>query len=188
MVKCCLRMNHNHSDALLPVFPASTEVGQQGHLRLGGCDVVELASRFGTPLYVFDEETLRQNCRQFRQAFVSRYPQSQVLYASKAFINPALARIMASEGLGLDVVSGGELAVARSVEFPARNIYFHGNNKTRSELEQAVQYGIGRVVVDGFNELSLLNDVAGKGGGGPGTPLGGNPRVDAHTHPPVATC
>ena len=149
--------------------------------------MVELASRFGTPLYVFDEETLRQNCRQFRQAFVSRYPQSQVLYASKAFINPALARIMASEGLGLDVVSGGELAVARSVEFPARNIYFHGNNKTRSELEQAVQYGIGRVVVDGFNELSLLNDVAGKRGAVQGTLLRVNPGVDPHTHAHIAT-
>ena len=149
--------------------------------------MVELASRFGTPLYVFDEETLRQNCRQFRQAFVSRYPQSQVLYASKAFINPALARVMASEGLGLDVVSGGELAVARSVEFPARNIYFHGNNKTRSELEQAVQYGIGRVVVDGFNELSLLNDVAGKRGAVQGTLLRVNPGVDPHTHAHIAT-
>ena len=149
--------------------------------------MVELASRFGTPLYVFDEETLRQNCRQFRQAFVSRYPQSQVLYASKAFINPALARIMASEGLGLDVVSGGELAVARSVEFPARNIYFHGSNKTRSELEQAVQYGIGRVVVDGFNELSLLNDVAGKRGAVQGTLLRVNPGVDPHTHAHIAT-
>ena len=149
--------------------------------------MVELASRFGTPLYVFDEETLRQNCRQFRQAFVSRYPQSQVLYASKAFINPALARIMASEGLGLDVVSGGELAVARSVEFPARNIYFHGNNKTRSELEQAVQYGIGRVVVDGFNELSLLNDVAGKRGAVQETLLRVNPGVDPHTHAHIAT-
>ena len=149
--------------------------------------MVELASRFGTPLYVFDEETLRQNCRQFREAFASRYPQSQVLYASKAFINPALARIMASEGLGLDVVSGGELAVARSVEFPARNIYFHGNNKTRSELEQAVQYGIGRVVVDGFNELSLLNDVAGKRGAVQGTLLRVNPGVDPHTHAHIAT-
>ena len=149
--------------------------------------MVELASRFGTPLYVFDEETLRQNCRQFREAFASRYPQSQVLYASKAFINPALARVMASEGLGLDVVSGGELAVARSVEFPARNIYFHGNNKTRSELEQAVQYGIGRVVVDGFNELSLLNDVAGKRGAVQETLLRVNPGVDPHTHAHIAT-
>lgn len=149
--------------------------------------MVELASRFDTPLYVFDEETLRQNCRQFREAFASRYPQSQVLYASKAFINPALARIMASEGLGLDVVSGGELAVARSVEFPARNIYFHGNNKTRSELEQAVQYGIGRVVVDGFNELSLLNHAAGKRGAVQEILLRVSPGVDPHTHAHIAT-
>lgn len=181
------RTLQRHSHALLPVFPLGSEVTREGHLRLGGCDVVELVSSFGTPLYVFDESTLREKCRQFREEFTKRYAQSLVIYASKAFASPALAAIVASEGLGLDVVSGGELAVARAVKFPARTIYFHGNNKTKAELEQAVAYGIGRVVVDGFSELALLNQVAKERGVTQDVLLRVSPGVDAHTHAHVTT-
>lgn len=172
---------------LIPLFPIGTEIDHDGHLVIGGCDTVELASRFGTPLYVFDEGTLRARCREFRDEFTRRLPQSLAVYASKAFINKALVSILASEGLGLDVVSGGELAVARSVKFPARNIYFHGNNKTGAELEQAVAYGIGRVVVDGFSELALLEQVAASRGAIQDIMLRISPGVDAHTHASITT-
>ena len=146
------------------LFPVTAEINQRGHLVLGGCDAVELAAQFGTPLYVFDEVTLRGMCREFVTEFQSRYLDTRVVYASKAFINPALARLMAEERLGLDVVSGGELAVAEAVEFPPDLVYFHGNNKTRDELEMALDYRIGRIVVDGFHELELLDGLAQKQG------------------------
>ena len=110
------------------LFPITTGVSDD-RLTLGGCSADELAAEFGTPLYVFDEATLRQVCREFVGEFGSRYADSQVLYASKAFINPALARLVSEEGLGLDVVSGGELAVAQAAAIPPEDIYFHGNNK-----------------------------------------------------------
>ncbi|MDO8472883.1 MAG: diaminopimelate decarboxylase [Dehalococcoidia bacterium] len=179
-------MTRNGKD-LIPLFPMGTEVDSRGHLRIGGCDSVELAARFGTPLYVFDEGTLRARCREFRDEFTRRHPQSLVLYASKAFINKTLVSILASEGLGLDVVSGGELAVARSVKFPARNIYFHGNNKSPAELEQAVAYGIGRVVVDGFSDLALMEKVAAERGVTQDIMLRLSPGVDAHTHASITT-
>ncbi len=179
-------MNNRHRD-ILPVFPEGTRIDQQGHLRIGGCDSIELASSFGTPLYVFDEVTLRQKCREFRDEFVKRYPQSLVIYASKAFAHPAVARILSEEGLGMDVVSGGELAVAQAVSFPAKKIYFHGNNKSRAELEQAVDFRIGRVVVDGFNELDLLEEVAAERGLVQDILLRISPGVDAHTHANITT-
>ncbi len=104
--------------ALAPVLPRTAEVTPDGHLALGGCDAVDLAKEFGTPLYVFDEEELRSSCRAYREAFASRYEKSAVAYAAKAYLGRWLAALVAEEGLGLDVVSGGELAVARSVGFP----------------------------------------------------------------------
>ena len=124
------------------LFPVTADVSAEDHLVLGGCSSVDLASEFGTPLYVYAEETLRGMCREFTREFSSRYNNTKVVYASKAYINPALARLMAEEGLGLDVVSGGELAVAQSVDFPPEDIYFHGNNKTPDELQMALEYGV----------------------------------------------
>ena len=112
------------------VFPDTAEVNQQGHLAIGGCNTLELAEEYGTPVYIFDEATLRNRCRSFVNEFRKLYPATQVLYASKAYINPALAKIFHEEGLGLDVVSGGELAVAQYAGFPLEKVYFHGNNKT----------------------------------------------------------
>ena len=169
------------------LFPLTTTLNDEGHLVLGGCDSVELAAEFGTPLYVFDEETLRGMCREFSTAFQSRYADTLVVYASKAFTNPALARLIAEEGLGLDVVSGGELAVAEAVGFPAEGIYFHGNNKSRDELQRAVDYGIGRIVVDNFHELRLLDEVAGRGGRTQDIMLRVSPGVDPHTHAHTTT-
>ncbi|MBI2856375.1 MAG: diaminopimelate decarboxylase [Chloroflexi bacterium] len=164
------------------LFPDTAAVSSQGHLALGGCDVTSLAAEFGTPLYVFDEATLRNRCREFVVEFQRRYTNSAVIYACKAFINPALARLLQEEGLGLDVVSGGELAVAQRVEFPGEKIYFHGNNKSREELEMALGYGIGRVVVDNFHEVSLLGQAASRRGVVQDVLIRVSPGIDPHTH------
>jgi len=151
-------------------------------LVIGGCNTLDLASEFGTPVYILDEQTLRSRCRSFVSEFQKRHPATQVAYASKAYINPALARIFQEEGLGLDVVSGGELAIARSVDFPLENVYFHGNNKTPEELSEAVEHGIGYVVVDSFHELNLLNSIADAAGITQDVLIRVSPGVDPHTH------
>ncbi len=169
------------------VFPTTVEVSEGDHLLLGGCDAVDLASEYGTPLYVFDEETLRSTCKEYVKEFTGLYPNTRVLYASKAFLSGALARLINEEGLGIDVVSGGELAVAKAVGFPPEDIYFHGNNKSADELELALGYGVGRVVVDNFHELDLLNALAAARGENQGILLRLSPGVDPHTHVKTTT-
>jgi len=169
------------------VFPKTAAINTSGHLVIGGCDAVELASAFGTPLYVFDEETLRAQCKSFIKEFQSRYSNSTVAYASKAYINPALAQIFQAEGMGLDVVSGGELAVAQSVNFPPHLVFFHGNNKTGEELEQALKWGIGRIVIDSFYELSLLETIASRAQKTQDVLLRVSPGIDPHTHTKTTT-
>ena len=158
------------------VFPSTSEINDAGHLVIGGCDAVDLAAEFGTPLYIFDEATLRGRCRSFVREFTKRHPNTTVAYASKAYVNPAVAQIFASEGLGLDVVSGGELAVAQMVDFPKELVYFHGSNKAAEELEQAVEWRIGRIVIDSFHELSLLDESGGCCGRFPGSSAPGVPQ------------
>ena len=167
---------------LQKVFPDTTQVNEHGQLVIGGCNVVELAEEYGTPVYVFDEATLRNRCRSFVEEFNRRYPGTRVLYASKAYINPALAQIFNEEGLGLDVVSGGELAVAQRAGFPLERVYFHGNNKTPQELTEAVEQGIGRVVVDSFHELALLDRIAAEAGRAQDILIRVSPGIDPHTH------
>jgi len=166
----------------LTLFPLTAEVSKQGHLLIGGCDVVDLAEEFGTPLYLFDESTLRHKCREFKDEFGKHYPDTLVIYASKAFLNRALALIFKEEGLGLDVVSGGELSIAHSVDFPLDKVYSHGNNKTPEELNLALDLGVGRIVVDNFYELELLNGLAGERGISQDILLRLTPGVDPHTH------
>jgi diaminopimelate decarboxylase len=166
----------------LVLFPLTTEVSKQSHLCIGGCDVVDLAEEFGTPLYLFDESTLRHKCREFRDEFGKYYPDTVVIYACKAFLNRALALIFKEEGLGLDVVSGGELSIADSVDFPLDKVYFHGNNKTPEELNLALGLGVGRIVADNFHELELLDKLARKRGTTQGILLRLTPGVDPHTH------
>lgn len=166
----------------LSLFPLAAEVNNQGHLCIGGCDVVDLAREFGTPLYLFDEVTLRGKCREFKDEFSKYYSDILVIYASKAFLNRALALIFKEEALGLDVVSGGELSIAHSVNFPLDKVYFHGNNKTLEELNLALNWGIGRVVVDNFCELELLNTLAKERGISQNILLRLTPGVDPHTH------
>jgi diaminopimelate decarboxylase len=154
---------------------------------VGGCDTVELAGDFGTPLYIFDEETLRSQCRAFIGAFRARYPDTAVAYAAKAYLGRALAAIVAQEGMDLDVVSGGELAIAASVNFPADRIHFHGNNKSEVELREALDYGIARVVVDNFHEMQLLNGLAQARGIRQKVLLRLSPGIDPHTHHKTTT-
>jgi diaminopimelate decarboxylase len=164
------------------VLPIGATVDQVGHLALGGCDTIDLVREFGSPLYVFDEATLRAQCRAFVDEFRRLYPDTRVRYASKAYLGRALAALINEEGLGLDVVSGGELAIALSVGFPAAEIDFHGNNKSESELREAVSAGIGHVVVDNFHELALLERVAQSLGRRQPILLRLSPSVDPHTH------
>ena len=169
------------------VLPHTAGVNPQGHLVIGGCDTLDLAEEYGTPVYVLDEATLRGQCRKFAEEFQRRHRSTLVVYASKAYINPALAKIIAEEGLGLDVVSGGELAIAQSVDFPLGNVYFHGNNKTPQELAEAVASGIGWVVIDSFHELDLLNQIAGEAGRVQKVLIRVSPGVDPHTHAHTTT-
>ncbi|HEY33313.1 MAG TPA: diaminopimelate decarboxylase [Dehalococcoidia bacterium] len=171
----------------LPLFPPASDVNDRGHLVIGGCDVVDLAAEFGTPLYLFDEASLRDKCREFKDEFGSRYVDMTVVYSCKAFINKALLLLTNEEGLGLDVVSGGELAIARSVDFPMDKIYFAGNNKSGEELRQSLEWGLGRLVVDNFHELKMLGELTKEMGCTQDILLRLTPGVDPHTHRYIAT-
>ncbi len=139
------------------LWPLSACTDTRGELWIGGCAASALAGAFGTPLYVFDEETLRTRARAYRDALARHYPgTAQAAYASKAYLCTAIAQLFAEEGLDLDVVSGGELFVALKAGFPTQRIHFHGNNKSREELTEALAAGIGRIVVDNFHELEML--------------------------------
>ena len=164
------------------MFPDTTQIDRNGSLNIGGCNTLDLAKEYGTPLYLFDEDTIRNRCRSFVQEFQKRVPQTQVVYASKAYINPVLVRMLAEEGLGLDVVSGGELAVAIAGGLSTTQVYFHGNNKTPQELREAVQCGIGRIVVDSFHELRLLDEISGELGKKQDILIRVSPGIDPHTH------
>ncbi|MFH1003086.1 MAG: diaminopimelate decarboxylase, partial [Chloroflexota bacterium] len=171
----------------LGLFPLTAGLTAGGHLGIGGCDTVALAAEYGTPLYVFDEATLRGQCAEFRTGFGQRYADSLVLYAGKAFLGRDLLHLLREAGLGLDVVSGGELGIARAAGFPLERVYFHGNNKSDAELVMGLEWGIGRFVVDNFSELARLDRLAGERGAAPGILLRLTPGVDPHTHQYIST-
>lgn len=162
-------------------------VNAKGHLTIGGCDAVSLARHYGTPLYVMDEDILRQRCRDFSSAFAQSGVSGRVLYASKAFCTLAMCRIIREEGLSLDVVSGSELFTALRSGFPAANIYFHGNNKTESEILLAMQAGVGMFVADSHDEIELLARVAAQRNTVANVSLRLRPGVEAHTHEYIQT-
>ncbi len=164
------------------------EVNEQGHLTIAGNDAVSLAREYGTPVYVMDESLIRENCRKFRESFERYYGGAgMALYASKAFCCKEMCRIAAEEGIGLDVVSLGELYTALSAGFPAEKIYFHGNNKSAEELEYALENSVGCIVVDNTEELENLNALAGRMGKKPGIMFRIKPGIDAHTHDFIRT-
>ena len=138
------------------IYPHTARHNDAGHLEIGGCDVVELADTYGTPLFVYDEQTVRDQCRAYLDAFRSRLDDVEVVYASKAFCCIAMCELVTREGLSIDVASGGELHTARLAGVPPERIYFHGNNKSPVEIEAGLDYGIGCFVVDSFHEIELL--------------------------------
>lgn len=170
-----------------PFFPLGSAVNDHGHLTIGGCDSVDLAEKYGTPLYVFAEEDIRARAREFKREFTGRLPSARIVYAGKACLNLTIAKIIAEEGLGLDVVSGGELEIARSAGFPTKNIYFHGNNKSDAELELALATGVGRIVVDNAWELERLDAITSVRSRRADVMLRIKPGIDPHTHAKITT-
>ncbi|MDE7084108.1 MAG: diaminopimelate decarboxylase, partial [Clostridia bacterium] len=159
-----------------------------GHLEIGGCDALDLAKQFGTPLYVYDEAYIRAMMRVFKNTIDKEYAgNGNVLYASKAFSCMAMYRIAQQEGIGCDAVSGGELYTALKAGFNAADIYVHGNNKTYDELVQAVEAGVGGIVIDSYREADILNQIAAARGVKQSVLIRVNPGVEAHTHAFVQT-
>ncbi|MGI6413780.1 MAG: diaminopimelate decarboxylase [Syntrophomonadaceae bacterium] len=164
----------------------SMRINRDGHLEIGGIDTVTLAQEFGTPLWVIDEEGFRSNCRCIKEAFTA-LGDAKVVYACKSLCTLSLLKIVEQEGLGIDVVSGGELYTALQAGFPMDLVYFHGNNKSLQELEMAVENGVGRIVVDNLYELEMLNDVCSKQKKHQDILLRITPGIEAHTHHYIMT-
>ncbi len=167
---------------------ATLKVNENGHLEIGGADCVELAEKFGTPLYVFDEAYIRRMMRVYRDTLSLEYgANGLVLYASKAFSCQAVYRIADEENIGIDVVSGGELYTAMQAGFPAEKIYMHGNNKLAYEIGEALDAGVGCIVADSYSEIDKIDAEAQKRGITQKILLRINPGVEAHTHAFVQT-
>ncbi len=142
------------------LLPETAEVDGRGRFRIGGLDVLDLVEEVGTPVFIYDEEHLRRRCREARQAFGPR-----VAYASKAFLCRAMAALAHEEGCCVDVSTGGELAVALAGGVPAERLVLHGNNKSMAELQAALEVGVGRIVVDSFDEIDRLSVISGRSNG-----------------------
>jgi diaminopimelate decarboxylase len=171
-------------NALVPMlWPRTVRRGDDGALRVGGLDVREIARQQGTPAYIFDEADFRDRCRAFRRAFGG----ADVFYAGKAFLCKAVVRIVAEEGLSLDVCTGGELAVALAAGLPPERIGLHGNNKSLRELRRAVDAGVGRIIVDSFDEIERLTAIARETSTRPRVLVRVTVGVEAHTHEYIAT-
>lgn len=168
-------------------MPLTTEITVQGNLGVGGCDLVALGKEFGTPLWVIDEVTLRDTCRRYVNSLHEAYSDSDVLFASKSLSTISTLKIIAEEGLGVDVVSGGELFIALKAGVSPAKIFFHGNNKSQTELEEALAAGVGYVVVDSLYELDLLNTVAATCGKTQQILIRVTPGIEAHTHEFIRT-
>ncbi len=166
----------------------SLNVNSKGHLTIGGCDAVDLAMQYGTPLYVLDEKKIEQACNAYLDSFKKYYNSKGLpMYASKALCCKELCRIMKRLGMGLDVVSGGELYTALSVGFPAEKIHFHGNNKTPDEIEYALKSGVGKIVIDNLSEIDIIENMCEELGINANVSLRITPGIDAHTHDFIKT-
>ncbi|WP_418914679.1 diaminopimelate decarboxylase [Adlercreutzia sp.] len=168
------------------VLPATAEV-RDDHLFIGGVDMVELAREQGTALYVFDEADLVARMEAYREAFRARYENSDIIYASKAFLNKEVLRLAQREGLCLDVSGGGALACAQSVGFPMERVFDHGNNTTPPDLEEAISAGVGRIILDSRIELARVSEIAGRLGKTQDIYMRITPGVEADTHEYIRT-
>ena len=169
------------------IYPAQARHNGAGHLEIDGCDVTTLAAEFGTPVVIYEEKTLVDQCRRYMTAFQARTDDFEVVYASKAFCSVAICELVEREGLSIDVSSGGEYHTALTAGFPTDRIFFHGNNKTEAELVYALENGVGFVVVDSFDELARLERLASERGICQGILLRITPGVEAHTHEFIQT-
>lgn len=160
---------------------------KNGHLYWGGCDTVSLAKKYGTPLYVYDENLILKECHALKEDFLDKYPKTRVAYASKAFNTIAMLQLINTTGLSLDVVSGGELYTAIAADFPAARIEFNGNNKSVAELEMAIDYGVGRIIVDSLQEVDLIQQICQKLGKKAQIMFRITPEVDVKTHAFIST-
>ncbi len=167
-------------------LPMTAEV-KNDHLHIGGVDMVDLAHEYGTALYVYDEADLVNRMETYRDAFKSRYEHSDVIYAGKAFLNKAVARLAAEHDLCLDVSGGGELAIAQAAGFPMDRVFVHGNNKTPQELREAIEAGVGRIVVDSRIELARISAIARELGVTQEIYMRITPGVEADTHEYIRT-
>ncbi len=169
------------------LWPARARVDGAGRLGLGGVGAARLTGEFGTPLYIYDEATIRARCRAFRDAFTGRWLASAVAYAGKAYLSPALCHILLDEGIELDAVSAGEVGLAVASSYPAERIHLHGNYKPVAELAAALDAGVGRVVVDSLEELERVESLARERGRRAAIWLRLNPDVETETHAAVRT-
>lgn len=185
--------NHDTESIIHPMppnahlWPLTARLDARGRLLLDGVDVATLARSYGTPLYVYDEATIRAQCRAFREALASRWPASAVAYAGKAYLSPALCRILLDEGMELDAVSAGEIGIAQAASVPSACVHFHGNFKPDHELAYALDAGVGRIVVDSLDELDRLAALAEQRQRRVAIWLRLKPEVAAETHSAIQT-
>lgn len=168
------------------IKPITTNINGKGNIEIGGCDLLELADKYGTPLYVIDEQTLRAVCNDYKKAF-SSYEKINFMYASKALCTSAIAKILSSENFGFDVVSGGEIYTVYKAGIDMQKVLFNGNNKTPDELKMAVELGVGRISVDNMLELTLLDEIAKSYNKVVDILLRITPGIECHTHEYIQT-
>ncbi|MBI5400437.1 diaminopimelate decarboxylase [Candidatus Saganbacteria bacterium] len=168
-------------------LPDTAKINKLNHLEIGGCDTVDLAKEFGTPLYVMDEATIRNRCRQYLQAFRKYYPNTAVVFACKSLCTAGILKVVASEGLGFDVSSGGEIYTALKSGVDPKKLNFHGNTKTRAELKMALEASLGRFMVDTVQEIISLDEITNMMSQRAAIMLRVNPGIDAHTHEYIKT-
>lgn len=180
----CYLENMRSTNQLLK--PVTTKVNDKGNLEIGGCDLIDLAQKYDTPLYVLDEATVRAICKDFREAFKD-YPQTKLMYASKALCTQAVSILLEREGFGFDVVSAGEIYTLFKAGIDLKKVTFNGNNKSFEELSLALELGVGRISVDNFFELSLLDEIAKSCKKNVDILLRITPGIECHTHEYIQT-
>ena len=168
------------------IKPITAKINEKGNIEIGGCDLVELANKYNTPLYVFDEATIRSMTQSYKKAF-EEYPNIKMMFAAKAFMTKAICKIMQQEGFGLDLCSGGEIYTAKSSGFEMSKTLFNGNNKSYDELNYALECGIETISVDNFFELALLDDIAKSHSKKINILLRITPGIECHTHEYIQT-
>lgn len=169
------------------IMPITAKINSQGALEIGGCNTIELAQEYGTPLYIIDEATLQENCFNYIKSLRSYFKDFLVLYASKAFCSTAILNLVNNYGMGIDVVSGGELYAALKAKVNNENIYFHGNNKSYDEIEFAIKSNIGKFVCDNFHELNLIDVISQKLNKKVKVLIRFTPGIECHTHEYIKT-